>query len=208
MMSSVNLSNWVARAAPWLAPLPTAWVVGLACYQVLGWPWPVALVAAVIIETLALATTETALELYRWNRSKRKADASAPAWLAWVSTVAGILAQSGLILALEARPVLLIFQVFSASAVLNLALRADHSARVALVAQEKAQAREERAQKAQAKVEAVVPVVHERSYEAFRLAQKARNGHGPMGAKEAMALFDVPRRTAYNWVEKYKKESV
>lgn len=44
-------------------------------------------------------------------------------------------------------------------------------------------------------------------YEEFKLAQLARNGAGPMSASEIKTKFGVPTRTAYNWLEKYAKET-
>lgn len=43
------------------------------------------------------------------------------------------------------------------------------------------------------------------TYEQFKTAQMARNGDGPMSADEVMATFGVPKRTAYNWLEKYQQ---
>jgi len=35
--------------------------------------------------------------------------------------------------------------------------------------------------------------------------QLARDGNGPMSAGEVVAQFNVPKRTAYNWLAKYGK---
>ena len=153
------MTRFISNLAPWLAPLPLAYAVGMTLYTGLGWPLAVALLAAGIIETLSLATSSTALELYAYNRGKRKSDPGAPAWLAWSLTAAGLLSQSALILALEAAPVLLLFQVFSAAAVINLAMRADHTARLAQIVADKAQASADRAQRAADKAQAAAAPV-------------------------------------------------
>ena len=64
----------VAKVAPWCAPVPTAFLVGRATVNHLGWPVIVGVAAAVVVETLGLASTATALELYQYNQNKRKSD--------------------------------------------------------------------------------------------------------------------------------------
>lgn len=72
----------VAKVAPWCAPLPTAYLVGRATVVHLGWPDAVGIVAAVIVESLGLATAATALELREYNQGRRKSDPAAPFILA------------------------------------------------------------------------------------------------------------------------------
>lgn len=45
------------------------------------------------------------------------------------------------------------------------------------------------------------------TYDAFAAAQAERNGTGPLQAHEIMAQFGVARRTAYNWLERYRREN-
>ena len=73
-----RLVDLVAQIAPWAAPIPTAYLVGRATVLHLAWPVEVGIVAAVIIESLGLATTSTALALREYNASKRQADPAAP----------------------------------------------------------------------------------------------------------------------------------
>lgn len=49
------------------------------------------------------------------------------------------------------------------------------------------------------------PMAKRGTYEQFKTAQMARNGDGPMSVAEVMAQFNVPQRTAYNWMAKYKQ---
>lgn len=49
-----------------------------------------------------------------------------------------------------------------------------------------------------------VPTAKRGTYEQFKMAQMARNGDGPMSVDEVVAQFGVPKRTAYNWMAKYK----
>ena len=70
-----------ARIAPWLAPIPTAYLIGSATEEHLDWPWPIAGAAAVAVELLGISITTTALELWQHNQTKRKSDPTAPTWL-------------------------------------------------------------------------------------------------------------------------------
>jgi hypothetical protein len=54
------LTNAVAKTAPWAVPIPTAYLVGRATVDHLHWPVWVGVVAAVVVESLGLATTATA----------------------------------------------------------------------------------------------------------------------------------------------------
>ena len=77
-----NAVRVVAKLAPWLAPLPSAYFVARSAMIHLALPLPVAIVVAAIIETLGLATVHTALWAYDWNAHKRKTDPTAPTGLA------------------------------------------------------------------------------------------------------------------------------
>jgi hypothetical protein len=51
-----------------------------------------------------------------------------------------------------------------------------------------------------------VQEVQRGKYEDFVAFQSARNGTGMARAGEVEMQFGVPKRTAYNWIERYKKE--
>lgn len=68
----------IARIAPWLPPLPTAWLVYDRTSRYLGWPDWTAGAAAIAVECLGLLTTVTALELYTYNQEKLKTEPRAP----------------------------------------------------------------------------------------------------------------------------------
>jgi hypothetical protein len=140
----------VSRLAPWLSPLPTAYLVARAAVNHLAWPLPMAVVGALIVETLGLATAVTALELYQYNRSKRQADPTAPFLLAVVLVVIYFASAIILTVLLDIAPLLAvysqaIFPVLGLVGVLNLAVRSDHAARLAAIEQEKADRKAERA---------------------------------------------------------------
>lgn len=63
------------------------------------------------------------------------------------------------------------------------------------------------AQSARADAQPTVQVARG-DYAAFKVAQSARNGAGPMHYTEVMSKFNVSRRTAYMWLEKYAAEQV
>ena len=128
----------VAKIAPWGAPLPTAYLVGRATVVHLGWPDAVGVVAAVIVESLGLATAATALELREYNESKRKSDPAAPFALAAVLVGLYLAVAVSLTVALDIWPALAVyspalFPGLSLAGVLVLAIRADHRRRVGAI---------------------------------------------------------------------------
>ncbi|MBU0493892.1 MAG: helix-turn-helix domain-containing protein [Chloroflexi bacterium] len=149
-----RLTDVVARIAPWLAPLPTAYLVGRATVEHLHWPDLVGIIAAAIVESLGLATTVTALELREYNASKRKSDPGAPFGLAAGLVVVYLVVALALTVVLDTVPELAryapaIFPLLSLAGMIILALRADHVRRLNGIAENKAAAREERAARRQ-----------------------------------------------------------
>lgn len=146
-----TISEVGAKISPWLAPLPTAFLIGRATYRHLDWPDWVAIVAAITVEALGLATTTTALELREWNAHKRKSDPQAPARLALGLVGLYFATAIGLTVALDIFPVLstyapAIFPLLSLAGVTVLALRNDHRRRVEDVQRDKAERRAARRQ--------------------------------------------------------------
>ena len=142
----------VAKIAPWAAPAPTAYLVFARTTYYLAWPWWVGALAALVIESLGLAVTSTALTLYRYNVGKRKADPPAP--LALPLALVGLYFGSAelLTVALDVAPKLAaglavsladwapaVFPVLSLAGVTVLAIRADHRRRLGEVAAKKAE---------------------------------------------------------------------
>jgi len=136
----------VAKVAPWCAPLPTAYLVGRATVVHLAWPAWVGFVAAVIVESLGLATTATALVLRDYNQSKRKTDPRAPFALALALVGVYFVVATGLTVVLDISPGLAvyapaIFPTLSLTGVTVLALRSDHKRRLADIESERAEKR-------------------------------------------------------------------
>lgn len=71
-VAEVTVVDLVAKLAPWAAPLPTAYLVYSRSITHLHWPPWVALTAAIVIESLGLSTTATALRLYNYNATRKQ----------------------------------------------------------------------------------------------------------------------------------------
>ena len=145
----------VANAAPWLAPLPTAWLVANRAMTHLHWPLWIAIVAGVTLELLGVGILATWLMLYAYNRDRRKTDPKAAEWLAVLLMILYFLTAEALTFALDVWPVAAVvapalFPVLSVAAFVLLALRADHRRRLDAIVAENAERKAQRAeQKAQ-----------------------------------------------------------
>lgn len=145
-MNSIEKSavKLIAKTAPWLAPVPSAFFVARASMEHLALPFAVAVVVAAIIETLGLSTVHTALWLFDWNGNKRKSDPGAPTLLAIILGAIYVVATVGLTIVLEVAPILATYApaLFPALAVVgavNLALVAQQERREAGVKADKAE---------------------------------------------------------------------
>jgi hypothetical protein len=139
----------VAKVAPWLAPLPSAYFVARAAMDHLTLPLVVAAIAAAIIETLGLSTVHTALWLSDYNAHKRKSDPHAPTILAVALGAVYVAATLGLVVFLEVWQGLAtyapaLFPVLAVVGAVNLALIAQQERREAGIEAQKAEAREKR----------------------------------------------------------------
>lgn len=134
----MNLENStvkiVAKTAPWLAPLPSAYFVARSAMTHLAVPLTIAIIIAAIIETLGLASVHTALRAYDWNMHKRQSDPRAPVALTVVLGGVYIVTTWGLVVVLEVWPALSIYApaIFPALAIIgavNLAVIAQQELR-------------------------------------------------------------------------------
>lgn len=146
----LGLTDLAAGVIPWLAPIPSAWLVGRASVEYLAWPVPVAVIAAAIVEGLGLSSVATALELREYNATRRKAEPPAPFWLA--ALLAGVYLATAvtLVVLLDLVPSLAhvapaIFPALSLVGAMILAIRADHRRRLATIAGERAEQKAEKA---------------------------------------------------------------
>jgi hypothetical protein len=71
---------------PLLAPVPAAWVVFRSAIEYLAWPWPVAGIAALVLEGLGFVSVNLAQRMYTFNLTLRMDEKShkfvAPTWQA------------------------------------------------------------------------------------------------------------------------------
>ena len=136
-----RLINFTSRVAPWLTTIPQSFSIGHAVYFVIGWPAIIAIITALAIETMGIGVTNTALELYGYNRNKRKSDPTAPLWLSVALVVIYYAATIILTAVLEGNAILALFPALSAVAAGTLALRADQAARLDAIEAEKQERR-------------------------------------------------------------------
>jgi len=216
----------VAKIAPWFAPVPTAYLVGRATVNHLSWPPAIGVVAAIVIESLGLATTATALELYQYNQCKRKVDTAAPFHLALVLVVIYFIVATGLTIALDIFPNLAsyapaIFPALSLTGVTVIALRSDHSRRIQRITDEKTAQRDARQafksnsqinhnSSAQNAAQNDVLGSVNRTRQARRTVHldsllKAYQENPTMGITEAAKLIGVHRNTIYNYTNELIK---
>ena len=144
-----NAVRIVAKLSPWLAPLPSAYFVARSAITHLALPLPMAVIVALIIETLGLATVHTALWAHDWNTHRRKTDPSAPLGLCIALGGVYVVATLGLVVFLEVWPLLATYApaLFPALAVvgaLNLAMISRQEQREAVVEIEKAERKAQR----------------------------------------------------------------
>lgn len=139
----------VTRLIPWLAPIPSAFLVGRASIQYLEYPIWIGIIAAVIIEALGLAATSTALDMYIYNQTRRKIDPPAPLFLAIILVLAYLFIATCLTIIVEVIPNLavyapVIFPSLSLAGAVILALQTMLSNRQKAIADEKAERKAER----------------------------------------------------------------
>lgn len=129
------LVEFAATVGPWLAPIPTAFLVGRALVMHLHYPLIIAVSGGVVIELLGLSSTNVALTFYEYNQEKRKTDQKAPFLLALALVVTYFVTATVLTVLLDVIPDLvtwapIIFPLLSLTGVGVLALRADHRRRL------------------------------------------------------------------------------
>ena len=149
-MNEQKIVTFVARLGPWLATAPTAWSVGVAVVEVIRWPWFVAALAGLAVESLGVSSVATAVMLYEYNRAKRKSDPEAPVAPA-IAASAGYFAAAIILAVLievfpqSARWSVAVFPLLSLAGAVVLALRGDHAARLAQIAEQDAERKRSRA---------------------------------------------------------------
>lgn len=94
----------LAVFGPWLAPVPSAYLVGKAAHDHLLWHWLIAIIAAIAVESIGVVSIVLSLRLHEWNQTKNKTDPDAPLWLALAAAVFYFVVTIGLTVVLDVRP--------------------------------------------------------------------------------------------------------
>lgn len=143
----MRLTDFMAGAVPWLAPIPSAALVVNATQRHLGWSEPIAVIAGAIIEGLGLTSTSMALTLWDFNARKSTDEPKAPFWLAALLVAMYFLSTIGLTVVLDVNSSLshvapALFPILAIVATVNIALRSQHAHRLERIAQTEADAKE------------------------------------------------------------------
>ena len=148
-MKEIRIVQFIAKIAPLLAPIPSAWFIGRSVYWHLlyNWhlpvlPWislAIAAVAGIAIELLAISSVYLTLSLGRWNSlghvQKEHGWERAPFGLAVLVTGAYFAVAVYLLVVLEARPELapystVAFPMLAMVGALNLGMFQQHQDRL------------------------------------------------------------------------------
>ena len=82
-----RLVDLLASLGPWMAPVPTAWLVAHKTMHYLGYPPFVAYVAAAAIEVLGIVSLATWFDLWRYGRERKARHPKPPMMAAWAGFV-------------------------------------------------------------------------------------------------------------------------
>jgi hypothetical protein len=94
----------VANLSPYLAPVPSAYLVARSSIQHLELPLIIGIITGVVIESLGLSSVHTWLLLTNWNSHSRKSDPKAPALYAFILVLLYLVVTIGLTIVLEIVP--------------------------------------------------------------------------------------------------------
>ena len=137
-ISEELLIDMVTRVTPWLAPLPTAYLVVTALESILQWPFWVALAAGIVTESLGLSAVSTALTFRQHNRGvdeKRLKEYGAPFRIVTMLVGVYLIGVTTMTIVLDTVPSLityapLVFLTYSSTSFILIGVRNDHRQRV------------------------------------------------------------------------------
>jgi hypothetical protein len=97
------INNWILRLVPYLAPVPTAYVILLRLQDVLHWDWRISLIAAAVIEMIGFRSVGLVVETQQFNRTCTTTEAKlrAPIWQPLAAVTIYFVAVVGLTILLE-----------------------------------------------------------------------------------------------------------
>lgn len=139
----------LAATAPWLAPVIPAFLAWRNMTTVLEFPNWVAFTGAAVVETLGLATVHTVFSLWDYNAQRRQTDQRAPVAVAILAAgmyitivlVVNVLLDRRTTTEMIAQALLSLLSVVAA---VTLAIRANHSRRLADIREQREARRQER----------------------------------------------------------------
>jgi hypothetical protein len=152
----MKLEDRILQYLPLLAPVPTAWMVGTATFNVMQFPLAVAVISALVIEGLGFVAVNTAIQMRDFNRrlnvTERAQKMQASVGQAYAATALYTLVALIMTVLLHVFPILVIyapipFILMAVAGAWLYSLRADFSAKVWEKAQGREQVRMERAAK-------------------------------------------------------------
>lgn len=78
-----SVINLLTAVAPWGAPTPPAYMSYIHALNVLEFPWWVAIIIAIVVEVLGLATVSTMISFWKYNQKFRNSSQyrKAPVWI-------------------------------------------------------------------------------------------------------------------------------
>jgi hypothetical protein len=102
------INQTILKAVPYMAPLPTAYVIYHKLTGKLGWDWWVALISAAVIELIGFRSIGLAVDMYQFNRTlnavEKQAKMRAPIEQGIIVVVVYAIAVLSLTIMLEIKP--------------------------------------------------------------------------------------------------------
>lgn len=197
----------IAVFAPWLGPIPSAYLVGRACINYLHWHWSIAWVAAVAVESIGVVSVVLSLRLYEWNDRKNKTDPSAPFKLSLFLVAVYFVVTIGLTVLLDVFPELArfapaIFPFLAAVGAVNIAVKNGQQRREELKKEQK-QERKSIVSKPEGKPKRKpentgnLPLTQVTDWRTLPLNDREKVAD--METSEVVSEYGVSERTARNW---------
>lgn len=190
--------SFVSQVAPWLGPLPTAWLVYDRTITHLAWPRSIALVASISLEFLGIATSVTALQIWTYRKTKLVSEPDAPLILPVILAAIYFVSAELLTVVLDIATLTrneigaahfapALFPVLSLISVVLLAIRQTNADAFLSVAERKAKRKAATAEQSQGKPKGKQKETHiarcescgwsKDNYKTGRAATNARNAH-------------------------------
>jgi hypothetical protein len=193
----------IAVFAPWLGPVPSAYLVWRACINYLHWAAWVAWVAAIAVESIGVVSVVQALRLYDWNQTRTQKDAEAPFNLSVALVAIYFIVTIGLTVLLDVLPDLAryapaIFPFLAAVGAVNIAIKNGQRRREAeREGRKHARAKPEPARKEETGTSGNLPPGQITDWRVLPLGDKQKVAG--METSEIQNVYGVSARTARNW---------